>query len=129
MAPSASVSEAAAKTVTVLLSAAAPGSAVNAKQAANSAASARRIFMVSPNKRDIPTNITCPNACQPSWLFGGTGFLGCRFAIGAKLFQLFFRLALDADQIVASCAGDAHQLVELGLQRHAVAVLRVLDQK
>src|SRR5665213_152904 len=76
MAPSASVSEAAAKTVTALLSATAPGSAVNAKQAANSAASARRIFMASPNKRDIQTNITRLNACQPweyqrSWLFGG----------------------------------------------------------
>src|SRR6185369_1101453 len=43
--------------------------------------------------------------------------------------QLARRQVLDADELVARMADGADQLVELGLDRRSVAVLRVLDEE
>ena len=53
---------------------------------------------------------------------------GGGFTPGTKAVDFFLREIFDADKGIPGRAG-ANQLVELGLQRSAVTILRILDQE
>jgi hypothetical protein len=49
-----------------------------------------------------------------------------RFQCGADPVQFHFGQMLDTDELVARMADRADQLVELGLDRRSIAILRIL---
>src|SRR5262245_29260170 len=59
----------------------------------------------------------------------GAGMLAEMSELLAQRVELLLRQRLEIDEIVAGAVDGANELVQLDLKRHAVAVLRVLDEE